>query len=93
MKSREQGVTGIKQYLDKIPPGSSTGLYHGAKYQITKDAFNNGKSLKLFARELGGNDFISLNYYLLKSGDRLCPCEMPSEKVISFLHQVKITAK
>jgi len=37
------------------------------------------------AQELGGPDYVSLNLYTLKDGPRLYPCEMPAEKVISFL--------
>lgn len=48
--------------------------------------FNNGKSFKIYAEELGGNDFISLNYYITKTSEKLKPCEMPEEKVIYFLN-------
>ena len=56
-----------------------------ARYIATKSVHNNGRSFKLVARELGGNDYISLNLYALKSGPRLYPCEMSSEKVIGFV--------
>jgi peptide-methionine (S)-S-oxide reductase len=38
-------------------------MYKGKKYGISKSTFNQGKSFKLFAEELGGSDFISLNYF------------------------------
>ncbi|WP_343044361.1 hypothetical protein [Roseobacter ponti] len=41
--------------------------------------------MKLFAEEAGGNDYISLNFYRLKSGARLYPCEMSRGKVLSFV--------
>ena len=47
--------------------------------------YANGRSLKLVAEELGGTDYISMNYYNLAEGPRLFPCEMPAEKVIAFL--------
>jgi hypothetical protein len=45
----------------------------------------NGKSIKLVAEELGGSDYISLNWYDLASGARLKPCEMPEAKVRAFV--------
>ena len=47
------------------------------------DAFIRHKYL--VARELGGNDYISLNIYQLSSGAKLKPCEMPEKKVIDFV--------
>lgn len=46
---------------------------------------NRGKSIKVFAEELGGKDFISFNYYLTSGEHQLKPCEMPTEKVLHFL--------
>lgn len=51
----------------------------------TRTIFNAGRSTKLVAEELGGRDYISLNFYDLRSGARLKPCEMPAEKVIAFV--------
>ena len=52
----------LKTLIDKIKEGYSEGKYKNKKYGITKTTFNNGKSIKLFGKELGGNDFVSLNY-------------------------------
>ena len=41
--------------------------------------------MKLVAEELGGGDYISLNFYDLTNGPALYPCEMPAGKVIAFL--------
>lgn len=71
--------------LQQIPEGYSEGRYNGKKYGITKTTFNHGKSFKLYAEELGGNDFISLNYYITTKQEFLKPCEMPEVKVIDFL--------
>ena len=50
---------------------------------------SNGRSQKLEAEELGGNDYISFNLYRLASGETLLkPCEMPAEKVIAFVMDV-----
>ena len=52
---------------------------------VTKTAFAGGRSIKLVAEELGGTDYISLNWYDLGAGARLKPCEMPAAKVIAFV--------
>ncbi len=74
--------------MDKIEEGYSEGIYNDKKYGITKTIFNKGNSLKVYAEELGGNDFISLNYYVTKTNELLKPCEIPEQKVIHFLKNV-----
>jgi hypothetical protein len=63
--------------------GSSRVVYDGCVYLLTLRRYARGAVIKIWAEELGGNDFISANYYptlkLLK------PCEMPIEKVREFL--------
>jgi peptide-methionine (S)-S-oxide reductase len=76
--------------INKIDEGYSEGKYKGLKYGITKTIFNNGRSFKVYAEELGGNDFISLNYYVTQKEDKLKPCEMPVEKVVDFLLNVEL---
>jgi hypothetical protein len=71
--------------LRALPTATFTGAYDGRSYVVSKSAFNKGASIKLVAEERGGNDYISLNFYDLKSGPRLKPCEMPSFKVIDFV--------
>lgn len=75
----------VWQALDALPNGTVTGHSEGRRYVATKSVFNAGRSVKLVAEELGGNDYISLNYYRLQSGDRLYPCEMSREKVADFI--------
>ena len=79
----------LKSLISRIPEGYSEGSYNGRKYGITRTGFNAGKSFKVYAEELGGTDFISLNFYETKSGELLKPCEMPEAKVIAFLKEVK----
>ncbi len=76
--------------LKSIQEGYSEGIYNDTKYGITKTTFNSGKSIKLYAEELGGNDFVSLNYYITKTKELLKPCEMPEQKVIDFLKNVTL---
>ncbi len=76
------------EYINKISEGYSEGIYFEKKYGITKTKFNDGKSFKIYGEELGGTDFISLNYYLTSTKNLLKPCEMPKQKVIHFLKNV-----
>lgn len=73
-----------------LPLGTFTGTAHNRRYIVTKTLFNSGKSLKLVAEELGGPDYISLNFYRLEKGSRLFPCEMSIEKVTEFVHDLRL---
>lgn len=79
----------LLEKIQKLPIGYSEGLYKGEKYGITRTDFNNGKSIKVYAKSLRGTDFISLNYYITSKDELLKPCEMPEKKVIDFLKKVK----
>jgi hypothetical protein len=71
---------------DAIPLGYSTGYYQGRRYGIRKSATEDKRRGNLVAEELGGADYISLNFYRLSSGiQKLKPCEMPAQKVIDFV--------
>ncbi|MCD2257806.1 peptide methionine sulfoxide reductase [Psychroserpens luteolus] len=71
-----------------LPKGYSEVLFQDKKYGITRTDFNKGKSIKIYAEELAGNDFISLNYYITSDKEVLKPCEMPDEKVLQFLNNM-----
>lgn len=71
--------------IEDIKEGYSTGVYDGKRYGLTKTIFNEGRSYKIYAKELGGKDFISFNYYDTKNEMYLKPCEMPKPKVTDFL--------
>ncbi len=75
--------------IHNLPKAYSIVSYHGKNYGVTRTDFNDGKSYKIYAEELGGTDFISLNYYILTSKNLLKPCEMPVDKVIDFLMNYK----
>ena len=79
--------------LDLLPTGYSMGWYLGRKYGVTVTRSADGKRVKLFARELGGQDIVSFNLYRLEDGvDALRPCEMSSEKVSDFVMGVELRA-
>ncbi len=80
----------ILQKIQQIPLGYSKAVYEGKKYGLSRSDFNAGKSIKVFAEELGGKDFISFNYYLTSGEHQLKPCEMPSEKVRHFLFHFQL---
>lgn len=71
--------------FDALPLGTFTGTFGDRRYIITRQSFSGGRSQKLVAEELGGNDYISLNLYRIASGARLKPCEMPERKVVQFI--------
>lgn len=63
------------------------------RYGITRTTFTQGRSYKVYAKALGGTDFISLNWYRTAQGERLKPCEMPEAKVVAFLLGVAVVAQ
>jgi peptide-methionine (S)-S-oxide reductase len=60
-------------------------IFEKRRYLLSKQTLLKGKLIKLYAQELGGNNFISLNYYPYVENTPLKPCEMPKEKVIDFI--------
>ncbi len=79
----------ILHIIQSLPEDYTTVQFQNKTYGLTKSTFNNGKSFKVFAEELQGTDFISLNLYVTSNKTLLKPCEMSSEKVIAFLKQMK----
>ena len=77
-----------KQRIESIAIGYSQVVYGGKRYAVTRADFNNGKSIKVYAEELGGKHFISFNYYITNSARILKPCEMPEQAVIHFLENI-----
>ncbi|WP_457748608.1 hypothetical protein [Sulfurimonas sp.] len=75
--------------LKALQNGSYDVFYRQKRYLLRKETHLDGRLIKLYAEELGGSDFISLNYYTEVSGGLLKPCEMPKEKVISFIMDIE----
>ena len=86
-------MSGFAQALAALPDGTFYGRAHGRRYVATKSSFSQGKSIKLVAEELGGTDYISLNWYVLKTGPRLKPCEMAEAKVRAFVEELQVTSR
>ncbi|MBU1215756.1 peptide methionine sulfoxide reductase [bacterium] len=72
-----------------LQDGSYDVFYKEKRYLLSKQTQLGGKLIKLYAEELGNNDFISLNYYAKIGEGLLKPCEMPEEKVIDFVLNLK----
>ncbi len=86
MSKADQGAgPALAPFLQTIPEGYSEGMFDGHRYRLEKTTFNAGRSVKFYARALDGTDFVSLNLYLLASGEAVKPCEMPEAKVRAFL--------
>jgi len=77
------------QKLLALLDGSYDVFYKNKRYLLSKETHLGGKLIKLYAKELGDKDFISLNYYTDIQDGLLKPCEMPQEKVIDFLLNLK----
>jgi len=68
-----------------LPNGANDVRYLGKRYLLRKETLLQGKLLKLYAQELGGNDIVSGNYYPTIKNGMLKPCEMSDKKVIDFV--------
>ena len=76
--------------LHTLRDGAYDVLFEEQRYLLRKETQLEGKLIKLYAEELGGNNFISLNYYPYIKDGLLKPCEMPEEKVIRFVLELRI---
>ena len=76
--------------LKELPLGSFYVYYNSKKYLVTKELYSNGKIIKIFARELAGNDIVSGNYFTTIKNGLLKPCEMSDQKVIDFVINLEI---
>ncbi|WP_456451067.1 hypothetical protein [Hydrogenimonas sp.] len=70
--------------LKAFPDGASEATYRSRRWLVRKETRLDGRLIKLYAEELGGSDFVSLNYYEAKR-PLLKPCEMAKEKVVAFI--------
>ena len=68
-----------------FPNGANDVMYLEKRYLLRKETLLDGKLIKVYAQELGGNDIVSGNYYPTMKGGMLKPCEMSDAKVIDFI--------
>ena len=76
--------------LKALPDGAHEVFYEDRRYLMRKETLLGGRLIKLYAEALGGNDFVSLNYYETQTQSLLKPCEMPAQKVIAFIEAVRL---
>lgn len=79
----------LPDFLDRflaLSSGYRSVIVDGKRYGLSIEISADGKRRKLYAEELGGNDHVSFNLYLLDGKEPLLkPCEMPAAKVIDFV--------
>lgn len=71
--------------VDRVPEGWTAVTYQGRRYGLSRTSRAGGRSVSVYAEELGGVDVVSSNVYRTAAGDLLRPCEMPAAKVLAFL--------
>ena len=71
--------------VDRVPEGWTAVRYRGRPYGLRRTSRAQGRSVAIYAEELGGADVVSTNVYRTGSGDVLRPCEMPAATVLAFL--------
>jgi hypothetical protein len=76
--------------IEALENGSYDVFYRDKRYLMSKETHLEGKLIKFYAKELGGNDFVSLNYYPYVKNGLLKPCEMPVEKVVTFIKEMRL---
>ena len=74
------------QRLLSFDEGAFDLLFDNRRYLFRKETHLSGRLIKVYAEELGGTNFISLNYYPQILNGLLKPCEMPDKKVIAFIN-------
>jgi len=73
-----------------LPNEANDVTYLGKRYLLRKETLLEGKLLKIYAEELGGNDIVSANYYPTMKNGMLKPCEMSDKKVIDFVLNAEV---
>ncbi len=79
--------------LHALKDGAYDVSFKNRRYLLRKETLLEGKLIKLYAQELGGNDFISLNYYPFIKKGLLKPCEMPVKKIKNFILELQEFSK
>lgn len=79
----------FKKNILSLPLGSFFVIYKGSRYILNKHLVSNNKIIKIFAKELKGNDIVSCNYFLSIQNGLLKPCEMSDQKVIDFVNNLE----
>ena len=81
----EEGPDDLGALLSRLPEGWTAVAYRGRRYGLSRTSRAGGRSISVYAEELGGDDVVSTNVYRTAGGDLLRPCEMPAATVLAFL--------
>ena len=71
--------------VDRVPEGWTQVTYGGRPYGLSRTSRAAGRSISIYAEELGGDAVVSANVYRTSTGSVLSPCEMPAATVLDFL--------
>jgi hypothetical protein len=85
---QDGGMEDVVELVERLPEGWSQVFFEGRAYGVTRRTAADGRSISVYAEELGGTDVVSANVYRTTGGDLLKPCEMPAEKVLAFLRDL-----
>jgi hypothetical protein len=75
----------LTELVERVPEGWTPVDYDGRRWGLSRTTHVDGRSVSLFAEELGGTRVVSANVLRAATGDLLRPCEMPASTVLAFL--------
>jgi hypothetical protein len=75
----------LQDLVARVPDGWTPVSYAGRRWGLTRTTHLDGRSVSVYADELGGADVVSANVFRLSGGAELRPCEMPASTVLDFL--------
>ena len=75
----------LSALAERVPEGWTRVIYNGRTYGLARTTRVGGRSITIYAEDLGGTDLISANVYRTAAADHLRACEMPTAKVLAFL--------
>lgn len=72
--------------LERFADGYTEGMFEGRRWGVTVNRSADRKRVWLYGEDLAGSDMVSFNLYRLNdAGLTLKPCEMSSDKVVTFV--------
>lgn len=83
----------LASLAERFPEGWSVATYVGRRYGVTRTVHAGGRSMSVYAEELGGTHVVSANIYLTRAHEELRPCEMPAAEVLDFLQRARPLAR
>ncbi|MEA1915005.1 MAG: peptide methionine sulfoxide reductase [Campylobacterota bacterium] len=75
----------FREKILNFPFNSFYVQYNSHTYLVTKHGYAHNKIIKIYAKQLCGNDVVSGNYFTTIAKGLLKPCEMSDKKVIDFV--------